>query len=733
MNALECLSDLTLRAYQEGSVDPAQLDSVAEHVSTCPSCLGRLQELDSSADPLLRALRRQQPSPIAAEDPLLAAAVLQVLSDGEKPRPVPRVDVRIGSMLNEYRLLERLGSGGMGAVYRALHVRLDKEVALKVIQPLRGHDARLRERFQREMKAIGRLRHPHIVLATDAGQAKDVLYLVMELEQGEDLASYVRRQGPMPVVEACEYARQAALGLQGAHEAGLVHRDVKPSNLFRTSSGQVKLLDLGLALLEQDAPVDDDKDGDSMPVRAHTMGPMGTDDYMAPEQWRSAHHVDARADLYSLGCTLFFLLTGQPPFQSPAITTRAQLRQAHLREPAPALQSLRQEISPQLADLVRRLLAKEPAERFSSAKEVAQRLAALTDSPSRGAAKIALAGLFLMGALCTIIPFAGSGQDANKVSTNDAVPAAGAAAEPAPEPLGPPPASGALPMTPEEARQLQQDWAGHLKLPVVQANSLKMEFALIPPGEFKDKEFALVADSIRLKLVERSLAITRPFYLATTEVTLTQFRRFVTEEGYQTDAESGGKGGVVINFNNSGKNRVGPLITWFYSGVAVESQDCPVTQVSWNDAVAFCAWLSRIDGSTYRLPTAAEWKWAARAGLEGANVPLDRSQLAESVWFRDNSDNHPHAVGGLKPNAWGLYDMWGNVAEWSFDYPEDHRVARTLDPPQLAIDDFRATLGGDYIGRVPNFRFSTTQLPSTHASSTIGFRLVREIPATTDP
>src|SRR5687767_12687897 len=191
MNALECLSDASLLAYQEGAIDPVQLEAVAQHLGACPSCLGRLQELDSADDPLLRALRRQQAAPAAPEDPLLAAAVSQVLSDGEKPRPVPPVDVRIGSMLNEYRLLERVGSGGMGAVYRALHVRLDKEVALKVIQPLRGHDARLRDRFQREMKAIGRLRHPHIVLATDAGQARNVLYLVMELEQGEDLASYV--------------------------------------------------------------------------------------------------------------------------------------------------------------------------------------------------------------------------------------------------------------------------------------------------------------------------------------------------------------------------------------------------------------------------------------------------------------------------------------------------------------------------------------------------------------
>lgn len=736
MNALECPSDLTLRAYQEGSVDLAQLDAVAQHVHACASCVERLQELESIDDPLLRALRRQQVGQAAPADPLMAAAVSKVLSDSEKLPSAGPGDLGPESVLNEYRLLEKLGAGGMGTVYRALHVRLGKEVALKVIQPLRGHDARVRERFQREMKAIGRLRHPHIVLATDAGQAQEVLYLVMELEHGEDLASYVRRSGPLPIIEACTYAEHAALGLQCAHAAGLVHRDVKPSNLLRTRAGQVKLLDLGLALLEQEEPpatadmsaTIPEPRSDTPPGPGYTMGPMGTDDYMAPEQWISAHHVDARADLYSLGCTLFYLLTGQAPFRpTTGIAARAQVRRAHLREPPPSLRTLRPDVPPRLAHLVNRLLAKEPADRFASAADVAGQLKTFTRSGSRRTWPVAVLGS-LVGAVFLALVLARP-RDDQTVRPVLSEPAKALTDKSLTNEPAAPPEPGVLPMTPEEAQQLQKKWAEFLSVPVTVTNSLKMEFALVPPGEFKDLEYVLIPSTNELKPVDdRKVRVTQPYYLAATEVALRHFRRFVTETGHQSEVEKSGKGGMIINVDNSGGNRSGPRITWFDPGVVVESQDCPVVQVTWSDAIAFCDWLSQTDHSTYRLQTAAEWKWAARAGVEGTDLPWDRSQLAEMTWFRDNSENRPHAACGLKPNAWGLYDMLGNVSEWSLDYPDNDREGTITDVPKPASGEFRAFLGGNYVGFMLNFRISQTRVPPSHAWSTVGFRIVREIP-----
>ena len=195
--------------------------------------------------------------------------------------------------LSGYQLTEKLGQGGMGAVYKAVHTKLDKTVAVKILPADRLQDDEAVARFEREMKAVGKLDDPHIVRATDAGEADGTHFLVMEYVEGEDLGEILERYGPLGLPEACEVIRQAASGLQHAHEHGLVHRDIKPSNLMLTAKGDVKLLDLGLALLdaEEDAPRE----------LTHTGNIMGTVDYISPEQIRDTHNVDIRTDLYSLG------------------------------------------------------------------------------------------------------------------------------------------------------------------------------------------------------------------------------------------------------------------------------------------------------------------------------------------------------------------------------------------------------------------------------------------------
>ena len=271
--------------------------------------------------------------------------------------------------LGEYQLLERLGAGGMGTVYKALHTKLGREVAIKVLLKGRLEDENAVARFEREMKAIGALDHPNVVRATDAREVAGTRFLVMELLDGLDLEQIVRRCGPLPVADACEIVRQASLGLQCAHEHQLVHRDIKPSNLMLTSSGQVKILDLGLARtgLAQ-APGED---------LTATGQAVGTIDYMAPEQIAEKATVDVRTDIYSLGCTLYKLLTAGAPFSGRGCRTVFEKMQAHLKKAPPQIRAVRQEVPPPLAVIVYRMMEKSPDARFATPGQVADAIGPL--------------------------------------------------------------------------------------------------------------------------------------------------------------------------------------------------------------------------------------------------------------------------------------------------------------------------------------------------------------------
>ncbi len=282
--------------------------------------------------------------------------------------PLPGLSVsRVADLgqLGEYRLVQKLGQGGMGVVYKAVHTELDRVVAVKVLPAGRLDDEDSIARFQREIRAIGRLDHPHIVRAYDARRIGATHFLVMEFVDGPDWEHLVGRHGPLRVADACELVRQAALGLQHAHEHGLVHRDIKPSNLMLTSHGQVKILDLGLARILG-----------STTSQALTISGqmMGTPDYLAPEQANDSHAVDIRADLYSLGCTLYKLLAGRAPFEDPTHATLSAKLRAHERETPPPIGGYRRDLPSGLVAILSRLLAKDPAQRWATPGELAAAL-----------------------------------------------------------------------------------------------------------------------------------------------------------------------------------------------------------------------------------------------------------------------------------------------------------------------------------------------------------------------
>lgn len=277
--------------------------------------------------------------------------------------------------IRDYELIGRIGQGGMGTVFKALHVNLKRLVAVKILPPEKMQDPRAVARFHREMEAVGKLVHPHIVLAHDAGQADGQHYLVMEYVDGLDLARLADRHGPLRVADACELARQAAVGLEHAHRHGLVHRDIKPSNLILSTAGQTKLLDLGLALLDAGQTATDPFTGDQLTVDRQC---MGTADYIAPEQAGDSHAVDIRADIYSLGCTLYKLLVGRAPFGGPQYASTLQKLVAHAEASAVPVHVARPDVPAALSAMIERMMAKRPRDRFASPRQVAGALESFT-------------------------------------------------------------------------------------------------------------------------------------------------------------------------------------------------------------------------------------------------------------------------------------------------------------------------------------------------------------------
>ncbi|MCY2995819.1 MAG: SUMF1/EgtB/PvdO family nonheme iron enzyme, partial [Planctomycetota bacterium] len=350
-----------LSAYLAGKLAEDAWETVATHVETCLSCQTVLTTIDDADDLLVVRLRHRILDAVEGGHPRPAEAAVGLAV--ASPTPTDGPGGAETTVLGEYRLLEKLGEGGMGAVYKARHTVLDRLVAIKVLPRSRLQDPAAGLRFLREITLIAQLNHPHVVQAYDAREVEGVRFLAMEYVDGVDLNKLVRQCGPLPIPDACELVRQAALGLQHAHEHGLVHRDIKPSNLMLTRGGQVKILDLGLAFFRMGPTVGEEL---TRPDRA-----MGTLDYMAPEQGTDAHGVDIRADLYSLGCTWYKLLTGHSPFSGPQYQTDAAKIVAHARDSVPMNQLVQRGVPAELVAVLTRLMAKSPADRYATPAEVA--------------------------------------------------------------------------------------------------------------------------------------------------------------------------------------------------------------------------------------------------------------------------------------------------------------------------------------------------------------------------
>ncbi|MCX7045979.1 MAG: serine/threonine-protein kinase [Candidatus Sumerlaeota bacterium] len=293
------------------------------------------------------------------------------------------MDYLIGQTLGGYRIEKKLGQGGMGTVFLARQLSLDRDVAIKIISPEFASDPVLLARFTREALSAARLNHHNIIQVYDVGCQGDLHYIAMEYVRGETIGAVVRQQSGLPIGEACGYTLQAARGLSFAHQFGIIHRDIKPDNLMINEHGFIKIADMGLAKFRREAESqssasmsleDTPSAGGADLTMAH--GAMGTPAFMAPEQAKDASTVDERADQYSLGCTLYYLCSGKTPFSGDSAY---EIITKHLKAPIPSLKTLLPQAPPELERIVKRMTEKDPNQRYPAMEDVIQDLEAYLD------------------------------------------------------------------------------------------------------------------------------------------------------------------------------------------------------------------------------------------------------------------------------------------------------------------------------------------------------------------
>lgn len=643
----------------------------------------------------------------------------------EEPRPsYLQPSARPGSIgrLAHYEILEVLGQGAFGTVYKATDEKLERVVAIKVMAPELAATSPARKRFLREARTAAAIRHENVV-SIYAVEESPIPYLVMEYIPGETLQHRLDERGPLDVPDVLRLGRQIAEGLAAAHARELIHRDVKPGNILLETAhrDRVKITDFGLARAADDASV----------TQSGTIA--GTPMYMAPEQ-ACGNHLDQRADLFSLGSVLYQMVSGRPPFRAPS--TFAVLKRVAEDSPRPITEII-PETPSWLCAIISKLHAKDPNDRYQSAQEVADLLANCEAHlksgagsqefafirPSQPQQKRSAPGWWKwVAAAALLLPVIALGvhfltpESQSKTSQTNKLPADESSQKSLPDVEEPRPATISLAIAPfdaDQARQLQERCARQLGVPVETMNSIGMKLMLIPPGKFAMPQ-------------DRQVTISKPFRIAAHETTMRQFRIFADETGFRTDAEKLGNGLVKYLAKPA---ESGPQFTWLHPDVA-RGSDHPVGQLSWRDAVAFCGWLSHKEGRTYRLPTDAEWQWACIAGTSTNKFFFgdDENQLADYAWYDVNSDDRSHPIGQKKPNAWGLFDLYGNICEYCVDWYEDLPNGDFVDPTGPDSGQFRATRGMGYFDEAGNLESARCRgaYPADASMNHFGFRVVCE-------
>ena len=627
-------------------------------------------------------------------------------------------------VMGKYQILEKIGAGGMGQVYKAYHSGTGRVVAIKVILSKSKIDPEVIRRFEREVKAAAKLVHQNIITVFDADQINGRVFMVMEYIKGNDLAEIILKKGKLSVVESVKYIIQTANGLKYAHDQGVIHRDIKPGNIIVGTDGSVKIVDMGLAKIETDSNQEDI----SMLTGATSI--MGTVDFMSPEQGFSSRDVDARADIYSLGATLFYLLTGK--FMYAGNSAFAKLL-AHRESPIPSLCSARPGIPIELGNLFTKMVAKNAVDRFQSMAEVILALSSLgnQDVKTTHFDRSSIVETLIDGAAVTMAV-----KEVNILS----------AKEPAKEPVK-------EPITPDVVlkpslikstiQKLYKPKAVVVAVAILVITLVFVFFVLIKPNlneesddqrevvlrlkqeDDKAKQLEVVrlkeekeakakqdkidledsSREIELDLVlipvgkfmmgdpgkDHEVLITKSFFMGRHEVTQEQWKK-------------------VMGNNPSAKTK-GPTL--------------PVTDVSWNDCQEFIRRLNDKTNGGYRLPTEAEWEYACRAKTTTKYFYGDIITKSDAN-YGGAAGAVIKQVGSYKPNAFGLYDMHGNVWEWCNDWYGRYSSDAEINPVGPLSGTTRVLRGGSFNDSDAYFRSSyRIYVAPGHRPFDSGLRLAR--------
>ncbi|ADV62738.1 serine/threonine protein kinase [Isosphaera pallida ATCC 43644] len=628
--------------------------------------------------------------------------------------------------LDDYIILDELGRGGMGRVYKAQHRLMKRVVALKTLYSNLFESELAVRRFLTEVEALSRIQHPNVVTAFDARRHGESFYLVMEYVDGINLQDLVKSQGPRRAPQAVHFLLQAARGLDQAHQLGIIHRDVKPGNLLVNREGVVKILDLGLARMTQNA-----SGTMTHPSTSH----LGTPDYSAPEQFSDPRGVDERSDVYSLGCTLYYLTTGLHPYGDRETVMLKMY--AHCSAPIPSIRAVSPGAPAALDELLKTMMAKDPADRPPSMAALIPRLEAILDELSAtdtgvrpllssGSGESAAIGTLGTGGEGAAVGGGVVGGGFKSAASSGIVRALSSQTPPrkprTERPTSPATASqatssggGGGPSSPRTPPKLE-----------TRTNSLGQTLARVEPRMFTFGACPTDRQAQPEEKPPHPILILQPFEVAQTPVTQAQFRHVMGSDPVPS---------------------------------GLRCDEAPVVGVTWWDAVEFCNALSRIEGLTpfytftedgrcrimdfsangYRLPTEAEWEFVARAGRQTIYIwgGSPEPALADAhCWHAGNtaSDPRPHPVGHKAPNLWSLFDLCGNTWEWCWDLFDPTWFARRAadrayhDTGGPRQGTHRVTRGGSFRSLMDDLRLSRREpRDPNNAFDDVGFRVVRNL------